>query len=159
MENKHSPELLDALEYLLSDMNLSGVPIKCVQKAEKAIAKAKKENNMKLEVGKYYKASNGAKYKCVHDFENKQNTYLGRFLCATDGFNGGSLHRFHANGNNDNIYCGVNLISEWVEPVEHEVDVWFYRGIGKAIVPTKCYDEGLDVIAKIKVKFTEGEGL
>ena len=114
---------------------------------------------MKLEVGKYYKASNGAKYKCVHDFENKHNTHLGRFLCATDGYNGGSLHRFHSDGKNDNVYCGVDLISEWVEPVEHEVEVHFYKDYDGDIC-TRTYNEiRLNLIAKVKVKFTEGEGL
>ena len=113
---------------------------------------------MKLEVGKYYKASNGAKYKCVHDFENKHNTHLGRFLCATDGYNGGSLHRFHANGNNDNVYCGVNLIFEWVEPVEHEVEVAFWKKEG-TIRASQDLNYWGTPIAKIKVKFTEGDGL
>lgn len=110
---------------------------------------------MKLEVGKYYKDNVGDKWKCVHNFD-----YGGApFICVSDNRCKPTVARFSPNGVTDTLDLPRHIISEWVEPVEHEVDVWFYRGIGKAIVPTKCYDEGLDVIAKVKVKFTEGEGL
>jgi hypothetical protein len=120
---------------------------------------------IKLEVGKYYKATNGRKYKCVHDFENKHNLHFGRFLCATDGYNGGSLYRFHTNGKNDNTYCGVDLISEWIE---HEVDVLAYdykgliclsHGAHLDMLLKGNYDKTLKKLARFKIKFTEGEGL
>ena len=123
---------------------------------------------IKLEVGKFYKATNGTKYKCVHDFENKHNLHLGRFLCATDGYNGGAFHRFHSNGENDNVYCGVNLISEWVEPIEHEVDVLAYDYKGLICLSYGAhldmllkggYDKTLKKLARFKIKFSEGEGL
>jgi len=38
-----APELLEALEYLLNDMQLNDVPTNCVQKAQQAINKAKGE--------------------------------------------------------------------------------------------------------------------
>ena len=122
---------------------------------------------MKLEVGKYYKASNGTKYKCVHDFENKHNAHLGRFLCATDGYNGGTFWRFHANGENDNTYCGINLISEWVEPKEFTFEVAVIESInidGKEIYFLQDVDnltpDGIKaIVAKRTITLTEGEGL
>lgn len=119
---------------------------------------------MKLEVGKYYKSRDGLKFKCVHELKSEDDY---RFLTVIDD---GLLHQLN---NIDGFSLNSprhDLISEWVEPVVHEVDVCFYsdgekihpldNGGGMAIyepsngkhVPTK-------LIAKVKVKFTEGEGL
>ena len=111
---------------------------------------------MKIEIGKYYASRDGIKYKCVHDFGHGES----QFVMIAD--HGGITYvgRFKTNGTVTGYSnYGHCLVSELVEPVEHEVELWFYRGIGKAIVPTKYYDEGLDVIAKVKVKFKEGDNL
>jgi hypothetical protein len=56
-----------------------------------------------------------------------------------------------------------DIISEWVEPVEHELEVYFIREkkskyICASTLDHQGYDEW-EKLAKIKVKFTEGEGL
>jgi predicted P-loop ATPase len=106
---------------------------------------------MKLEVGKYYKNQNGEKVKAL-DY-----TVGGRFILHN--IEKGYLYTVDALGKTYAYTDTIeDLISEWVEPVEHEVDVHFFK-VGDAIVfgNNPFYKDKR--IAKIKVKFTEGEGL
>ena len=113
---------------------------------------------MKLEVGKYYKTRLGHKWKCVH----KMARCSGRVFICTDESNcetyyeDGMWMRASKNPN------GYDLISEWVEPVEHEVEVWFYKSKDGVVSQNSgCFSPYKinPPIAKIKVKFTEGDGL
>jgi hypothetical protein len=113
---------------------------------------------MKLEVGKYYKGQNGDKWKCVHDFD--YGAYP--FICVCDNRGTPVVARFSHGGSQDTLSSPNPLISEWVEPVEHEVEVWFYKSKDGVVSQNSgCFSPYKinPPIAKIKVKFTEGEGL
>jgi hypothetical protein len=106
---------------------------------------------MKLEVGKYYKSRDGFQFKCVHEL-NSEDDY--RFLTVIDS------GLFHQLNNIEGFSLNAphhDLISEWVEPIEHEVDVYFWVNDEGDIC---CGDEPYGkLIAKVKVNFKEGEGL
>lgn len=109
---------------------------------------------MKLEVGKYYKDNVGDKWKCVHNFD-----YGGApFICVSDNRCKPTVARFSPNGVTDTLDLPRHIISEWVEPVEHEVDVYFGTAKNGGIVASTG-DWGTGTIAKVKVNFTEGQGL
>ena len=108
---------------------------------------------MKLEVGKYYKTRNGRKCKCVHIFKVEGVNSL----CSFDEEN--ISRTYYNNGMYDlNSQGGIDIVSEWVEPVKHEVDVAFWKKEG-TIRASQDLNYWGTPIAKIKVKFTEGEGL
>jgi hypothetical protein len=110
---------------------------------------------MKLEVGKYYKGQNGDKWKCVHNFD--YGAYP--FICVCDNRGMPVVGRFSPQGAKDTLSSAYHLISEWVEPVEHELEVLAYRTKEKTLYLTTDRHYWSNPIAKIKVKFTEGEGL
>ena len=115
---------------------------------------------MKLEVGKYYKTRNGRKYKCVHDFGER--AYMrGRFLCGCDDGNGGHDYKFDRVGKNTNQFCGVELISESVEPVAHTVDVYLIKNsVSEPMYAISRTPNPYEIpIAKKTITFTAGEGL
>lgn len=116
---------------------------------------------MKLEVGKYYKSRNGHKWKCVYIFNDRERNNV----LLIDEKKCENVIYTNLNGTvfNNDITSYNDLISEWVEPVEHEVEVWFYKW-GTNITCSPSYlkfngDGNQVLIAKVKVKFTEGEGL
>jgi hypothetical protein len=112
---------------------------------------------MKLEVGKYYKTRNGRKCKCVHIFKGEGVNSL----CSFDEEN---ISRNYYNNGMYDLFSqrGIDIISEWVEPVEHEVEVYIQKSNDGFVSVSVCDitpTHGWKKIAKIKVKFTEGEGL
>lgn len=115
---------------------------------------------MKLEVGKYYKSRDGQKWKCVHEFKGRDDIFF-PMICVENDF--GSIGEFTKDGAFATRTHDNTLISEWVEPVELEVDVWFYKNstTDNEIMATtvRPHDNYQTKIAKVKVKFTEGEGL
>lgn len=121
---------------------------------------AKKEINMKLEVGKYYKTRDGRKVKCVHVFEDRKFNnvlFINEKKCEDIIYANRDGYVFLFSE-----YCANDIISEWVEPVEHEVEVWFYKSKDGVVSQNSgCFSPYKinPPIAKIKVKFTEGEGL
>lgn len=111
---------------------------------------------MKLEVGKYYKSRDGRKWKCVHEYENRDDYYYvcvecGEGYCDSFPENG----RFLLNGKQN----GNDLICEWVEPVVREVEVAFWVTKEGSVRASQDLSYWGTPIAKVKVKFTEGEGL
>lgn len=117
---------------------------------------------MKLEVGKYYKSRDGRKWKCVHEYKKCIDRSIPRFLMIPDD-NDNAICKVHDDGKY--YFCGAeadsDLISEWVEPVEHEFEVEFYKDEKGFVSLFDIHIHGLNAepIAKVKVKFTEGEGL
>lgn len=114
---------------------------------------------MKLEVGKYYKSRDGRKWKCVHIFNDRQYNHvllIDENKCEKTIYTNldGTIFNNYTHSEND-------LISEWVEPIEHELDVCFYRDInGEVYCDVVKFDEdSIGSLAKVKVKFKEGEGL
>jgi hypothetical protein len=108
---------------------------------------------IKLEVGKYYKSRDGRKWKCVHQFEKNNN-----LLFANEN---GAMTLLSSGLRTIVSESDVDIISEWVEPVKYEVDVCFYNDYAGGLycnIINFC-EESEGAIAKIKVKFTEGEGL
>lgn len=118
---------------------------------------AKKEINMKLEVGKYYKTRDGRKVKCVHVFEDRKFNnvlFINEKKCEDIIYANRDGYVFLFSE-----YCANDIISEWVEPVEHELEFLAYRTKEKTLYLTTDRHYWSNPIAKIKVKFTEGEGL
>jgi hypothetical protein len=109
------------------------------------------DDKMKLEVGKYYKSQKGEKVKAL------DCTVGGRFILHN--IEKGYAYTVDAVGK---TYAYTNtiedLISEWVEPIEHEVEVAFWKK-GGTIRASQDLNYWGTPLAKIKVKFTEGEGL
>ena len=111
---------------------------------------------MKLEVGKYYKGQNGDKWKCVH--ESSDSNQFFNMLCVLIDNSLRINYYFSKDGRYESEPEPYDLISEWVEPVEHEVEVafWLKEGTIRASQDLSYWGTPL---AKVKVKFTEGEGL
>lgn len=115
---------------------------------------------MKLEVGKYYKGQNGDKWKCVH--ESSDSNQFFNMLCVLIDNSLRINYYFSKDGRYESEPEPYDLISEWVEPVEHEVEVHFYKQElnGRVLARDSGASlTGWKIIAKVKVKFTEGEGL
>ena len=112
---------------------------------------------MKLEVGKYYKTRNGRRVRCVHVFSDRAFNnvlFINENKCEDIIYTNSDGFVLYHNKHNTN-----DIISEWVEPVEHEVEVLAYRTQEKILYLTTDRNYWNNPIAKIKVKFTEGEGL
>jgi hypothetical protein len=106
---------------------------------------------MKLEVGKYYKNRVGNKCQILFQKFNMDFVYIDLkyesiWIVKLFGKHEGDCH------------SAYDLISEWVEPVKHEVEVAFWKKDG-TIRASQDLNYWGTPLAKIKVKFKEGEGL
>lgn len=103
-------------------------------------------NNLKLEVGKWYRAKNGTKHEIIY-YNLQADLYISSYgVC------------FNENGIHEENY-EIDLIEEWKEPKTGELWLNIYRG-NYAIHDSKNNANGVSTkgrLACVKVTWTEGQ--